>query len=135
MEEFVSAKRSRSAHLAQLTKTYNELERQMLFEDNSEGVKQLYKNLCDRFQVFKDAHFLCLESYDDPSIVELLETNFLSQKRNFEEFRERYTEWERQLITDPDDNASIISGASSTRSSRAKLLSAKNKETYCRKPA
>ncbi|XP_053376745.1 uncharacterized protein LOC123527045 [Mercenaria mercenaria] len=34
--EFTSAKRSRSAHLAQLTKIYNELERQMVSTENAE---------------------------------------------------------------------------------------------------
>ncbi|XP_053377394.1 uncharacterized protein LOC128546216 [Mercenaria mercenaria] len=126
--KFTSAKKSRSALLAQLTKINNELERQMVSTENAEKVKHLYKNLCDRYEQFKNAHFHCLELCDDPSIIELLETNYSSQQKNLTEFNEHYSEWQKQsLQSGQDDNISTISRTGTARSSRAQLQNAKAK--------
>ena len=46
--DFTSAKRARSAQIAQLTKLYSELENFMVSYDNIENVKRVYGKLCDR---------------------------------------------------------------------------------------
>ena len=52
-EDFLSRKRVRNANLSQLTKLYNELERNMCSFDNNNHVRSLYKKLVERFDQFK----------------------------------------------------------------------------------
>ena len=54
--DVTSAKRARSAQIAQLTKLYSELEKFMVSYDNTENVKRVYGKLCDRLDQFKSAH-------------------------------------------------------------------------------
>ena len=61
-----SAKRARSAQIAQLTKLYSELENFMVSYDNIEDVKRVYGKLCDRFDQFKSAHLQCLDLCKEP---------------------------------------------------------------------
>ena len=51
-QDFSGVKRVRSANVGQLTKLYNELEKNMTSYDNIQNVKQLYGKLCDRFEQF-----------------------------------------------------------------------------------
>ena len=48
-EDFLSKKRVRSANLSQLTKLYNDLERNMSSFDNNDYVLSLYNKLMERF--------------------------------------------------------------------------------------
>ena len=49
-QDFIIRKRARSANLLQLTKLYNELERDMTLYDNKDHVVLLYNNLKERFE-------------------------------------------------------------------------------------
>ncbi|XP_060583463.1 uncharacterized protein LOC132739706 isoform X2 [Ruditapes philippinarum] len=136
-QEFVSVKRSRSANGAQLTKLYNELERSMMSFNNIEEVKLLNSKLCERFEHFKSVHLQCLDLCAQPEVVADLEANFESCLKNFEEFRERFSQWIAGAIgphdgenipVENDAESNVSHGSSRTSvSSRRKLQSAKAK--------
>jgi hypothetical protein len=69
-----------------MTKLYNELGKKMVSRENTEIVKNLYVTLYDRFEHFKTAHMECLDICADLDIVETLEMNFDSCKKNLMEF-------------------------------------------------
>lgn len=60
--------------------------------DNEEDVKQFYNKLCERFEQFKSSHLRCLDICTQPEVREM-ETNVDSCWQNFNEFRERFSEW------------------------------------------
>ena len=136
-QEFVSLKRSRSANGAQLTKLYNELEKSMMSYNNIEEVKLLNNKLCERFEHFKSVHLQCLDLCAQPEVVADLEANFESCLKNFEEFRERFSQWIAGAIgphdgenipLENDAESNVSHGSSRTSvSSRRKLQSAKAK--------
>ncbi|XP_060555752.1 uncharacterized protein LOC132716484 [Ruditapes philippinarum] len=136
-QEFVSLKRSRSANGAQLTKLYNELEKSMMSYNNIEEVKLLNNKLCERFEHFKSVHLQCLDLCAQPEVVADLEANFESCLKNFEEFRERFSQWIAGAIgphdgenipVENDAESNVSHGSSRTSvSSRRKLQSAKAK--------
>ncbi|XP_060584000.1 uncharacterized protein LOC132740165 [Ruditapes philippinarum] len=136
-QEFVSVKRSKSANGAQLTKLYNELEKSMMSYNNIEEVKLLKNKLCERFEHFKSVHLQCLDLCAQPEVVADLEANFESCLKNFEEFRERFSQWIAGAIgpqdgenipLENDAESNVSHGSSRTSvSSRRKLQSAKAK--------
>lgn len=129
---FGDLKRSRSVHMAQLTKLYKDLEKNMISYDNEERVKQLYEKLCERFEQFKSSHSLCMDMCTQPEVRESLEARFDSCEQNLSEFRERFSEWSakhRHREEMLDVEGSIISNSrrsvKSAASSRSKLQNAK----------
>ena len=58
---FTEAKKSRTAHLSQLTRLYKELDKQLLSHENSEKAKGIFERLCDRYEQFKSAHLVSAE--------------------------------------------------------------------------
>ena len=89
---FPSRKRVRNAELSQLTKLYNELERNMSSYENNDYVKSLYSKLNDRFEQFRWAHLQCLDLCTESDAANNLEQNFDSCQKNFVEFQERYSQ-------------------------------------------
>ena len=89
-KEFSVVRRIRTSNLAQMKKLYNELEKKMVSRENTEIVKNLYVKLCDRFAHFKTAHLECLDICADLDIVEALEMNCDSCKKNLMEFRKDF---------------------------------------------
>ena len=71
-----SAKRARSAQIAQLTKVYSELENFMVSYDNIENVKRLYGKLCDRFDQLMSAHLQYLDLCTEPEAQNELQQSF-----------------------------------------------------------
>jgi hypothetical protein len=126
--DFISARKTRTTHLSQLTKIYNEIEKQMVSYENTEKVKELYDRLCNRYELFKTVHLQCMDLCKDTETFETLENSYVSQQNNFVECNERYTEWIKCLdSTADDDNASVRTRASSVQSSRAAMQNAKAK--------
>ena len=139
-EDFLSRKRVRSANLSQLTKLYNELERNMCSFDNNDYVRSLYKKIVERFDQFKSAHLQCLDLCTETDVANILIEHFDSCQKNFVEFQERYTQWVTagQRPTPEDDDRSHVSSATCTsrtsvssqdrlRNARAKRLIAELK--------
>ena len=91
--DFTSAKRARSAQIAQLTKLYSELENFMVSYDNIENVKHIYGKLCDRFDQFKSAHLQCLDLCTEPDAQNELQHSFEKHQTNFVEFQEKHSQW------------------------------------------
>ena len=79
-QDFSGVKRVRSANVGQLTKLYNELEKNMTSYDNIENVKQLYGKLCDRFEQFKSIHLQCLDLCTEPDAANDLEQSYERMK-------------------------------------------------------
>ena len=120
--EFSVVRRIRTSKLAQMTKLYNELGKKMVSRENTEIVKNLYVTLYDRFEHFKTAHMECLDICADLDIVETLEMNFDSCKKNLMEFRERFSEWIKAKVTDDEKVFSRVRSTTlSYTSSKAKL--------------
>ena len=92
-EDFLSRKRVRSANLSQLTKLYNELERNMCSFDNNDYVRSLYNKLVEHFDQFKSAHLQCLDLYTETDVANILIEHFDNCQKNFVELQERYTQW------------------------------------------
>lgn len=124
-KSFESMKKQRSTNLAQLTKLYNELERKMSSRENAEIVKNLYNKLCDRFEQYKNSHLECLDVCTDEQVMETLEMNFDSSKKNYVEFRERYAEWIKSDKPVDEDCVSRLSSSVSNTSLQYKLKVAK----------
>ena len=130
-EGFSEAMKSRTAHLSQLTRTYNELERLMMSRENHEKVNEVYHKLCDRYELFKAGHLQCVDLCNDAEKLKSMESSFTSQVQNFSEFNERYSEWKKSSIipeVPEEDCISVrthVTNASSSRSSRSQMLSAK----------
>lgn len=127
-EGFTDAMKSRTVHLSQLTKIYNELERLMMSTENCKKVNDVYIKLCDRYELYKTAYLQCVDLCEDSAKIESLETNFTSQVQNFAEFGERYEEWKKSFKTSEEDCISVnthVSNASSSRSSISQMLNAK----------
>ena len=126
-KDFNSCKRLRSTQMAQMTKLYTELEKQMISRTNVDQVKCLFEKLCDKFELFKTAHLECLDACSDSGIIDSLEVTYRSCQNNFIEFRERFVQWiaaDDQRPED-DDARSVTSRMSSTSSkSRSKRLAA-----------
>ena len=141
-EDFLSRNRVRSANLSQLTKLYNELERNMCSFDNNDNdyVRSLYNKLMERFDQFKSAHLQCLDLCTETVVANILIEHFDSCQKNFIEFQERYSQWVTagQRPTPEDDDRSHVSCATCTsrtsvssqdrlRNARAKRLIAELK--------
>lgn len=129
-------KRIRGSKLASLTRLYKDLEKNMLSYENSENVTTLFEKLCDRYEQFKSVHLECLDVCTDSSVIEQLEVSFESCLKNFEEFRERISQWmaEKKAREEkiPDEASSTVSRVTSrstlsSRSSVSQLKSAKAK--------
>ncbi|KAH3797743.1 hypothetical protein DPMN_151329 [Dreissena polymorpha] len=103
-----TAKKSRDAHLGQLTKLYKELEIQMLSPENTIRVRELFGRLCDKYEEFKTAYFQYFVLCEDPETKVALQKSFESCKTNFVELKERYSQWT------PVEVDSISNAASST---------------------
>lgn len=86
LQDFSGVKRVRSANVGQLTKLYNEVEKNITSYDNIENVKLLYGKLCDRFSQFKSAHLECSDLCTEPDAVSDLEQSFKRHQTNFVEF-------------------------------------------------
>ena len=125
--ELNAMKRTRSSNLAQLTKLYKELERKMVLYDNMDSVKELYGKLSDRFEQFSDVHAQCVDLCTQPDVVDTLELNFISCKKNFEEFRERYSGWIKGPEDNLHDDEEVCSNVSSVSRSRSRFLEAKTR--------
>ena len=129
--ELSKAKRSRTSQLSQLTKLYNEIDTLMICAENKDNVRKLFDKLCEKFELFKKAHFVCLElcGDSDSSNAELLSANYTSQEKNFAECKEHYTGWLKNLETPEVDHGSVHSSISmsSSKSSKTQLRSAKAK--------
>ena len=98
----------------------------MVSQKNIEIVKNLYVKLCDRFKHFKTALMECLDICADLDIVETLEMNFDSCKKNLMEFRERFSEWIKGKVTDDEEVCSRVSSTTkSSASSKAILRTAR----------
>ena len=65
----------------------------MLSKENKRQVQELYKRLIERYEIFKTSHFTCLEVCDDLELNDALKKHFQSCQTNFDEFKERYTQW------------------------------------------
>ena len=137
-EDFLSRKRVRSANLSQLTKLYNELERNMSSLDNKDYVFSLNNKLMECFDQFKSAHLQCLDLCTETDVANILTEHFDSCQKNFTEFQERYSQWITavQRPTPEDDDHSRVSCATSCtsvssqdrlRNARAKRLIAELK--------
>ncbi|KAH3813181.1 hypothetical protein DPMN_141633 [Dreissena polymorpha] len=134
-QDFSTLKRARTTQLAQMTRLYNNLEKNIFNYDNVEKENQLYSKLCSRFEQFKTAHLQILDVCEDSDALDNLEKNYESCKTNFTEFRERYTEWVSGVH--PDDNerystvsvssANSVSSQAKRRMAKAKRLVAENK--------
>jgi hypothetical protein len=48
--DFISARKTRTAHFSQLTQIYNGIEKQMVSYETTEKVKELYDRLCNRYE-------------------------------------------------------------------------------------
>ena len=119
-QDFSGVKRVRSANVGQLTKLYNELEKNMTSYDNIENVKQLYGKLCDRFEQFKSIHSQCLDLCTEPDAANDLEQSYERHQTNFVEFQDRYYQWmsgRNRPIPEDDDGRSDVSRISSQTSS------------------
>ena len=98
----------------------------MVSRENTEIVNNLYVKLCDRFEHFKTAHMECLDICADLDIVETLKMNFDSCKKNLMEFRERFSEWIKGIVTYDEEVCSRVSSTTiSSTSSKAKLSTAR----------
>ena len=91
-QDFSNRKRARSAHLEQLTKLYNELEKNMSSYENIESVKLLYEKLCVRFEQFKSEHLICLDLCTELETINGLKQGFDRSETNFVEFQDRYSQ-------------------------------------------
>ncbi|CAC5389636.1 unnamed protein product [Mytilus coruscus] len=91
--DFGDVKRTRSTNLAQLTKLYKELEKNLISYENVEHVKQLYSKLCERFEQFKLAHLQCLDLCTQSEVIANLEVNYERCHENFVEFRDRFSQY------------------------------------------
>ena len=125
--ELNAMKRTRSSNLAQLTKLYKELERNMMTYDNAEIVKELYCKLMERFEQFANVHAQSVDLCTQPEVVETLELNFISCKENFDEFRERYSGWIKGPEENLHDDAEVGSNVSSVSQRRSRFLEAKTR--------
>ena len=125
--ELIAMKRTRSSNLAQLTKLYKELERNMITYDNADIVKELYCKLTERFEQFANVHAQCVDLCTQPEVVETLELNFISCKENFDEFRERYSGWIKGPEENLHDDAEVGSNVSSVSRSKSRFLEAKTR--------
>ena len=128
-QDFSGVKRVRSANVGQLTKLYNELEKNLTSYDNIENVKQLYGKLCDRFEQFKSINLQCLDLCTEPDAVNDLEQSYERHQTNFVEFQDRYYQWtsgRNRPIPEDDDGRSDVSRISLV-SSKLKLRNAKAK--------
>ncbi|KAH3897212.1 hypothetical protein DPMN_021398 [Dreissena polymorpha] len=123
-----SAKRSRSTHIANLTKLYKKLEENMSSYVDYENVKQLKDRLCENFETLKCVHQERVSLCTDSVMYEDLSKSFKSSRKNFDKFQERLSQW---LVADEkapdDDKISSVSRASTTASSRSNLRSARAK--------
>ena len=127
-QDFSNRKRARSAHLGQLTKLYNELEKCMSSYENIESVKLLYEKLCVRFEQFKSEHLICLDLCTEPETINGLKQGFDRSETNFVEFHDRYSQWmsgRNSPIPEDNDGCSDVSHVSSRTSST--LVSSKSK--------
>lgn len=131
-KELECLRRKRASCLAQLSNTYEELERQMITRENVSTVSTLYEKLCDRFKSFKCAHLECLDNCVASDEVEDLKACYDASQRNFAEFQERYTQWTTDEIS-PDEydsrslGNSVHTSSSSVSSSKSRLALAKLK--------
>ena len=130
--DFPSRTRVISAQLSQLTKLYNELERNMSSYENKDSAKSLYSKLSDRFEQFRSAHLQRLDLCTESDAVNNLEQNFDSCQKNFAEFQERYSQWIKKgerPISEENDGSSHSSRTTSCASvsSQSRLRSAKAK--------
>ena len=125
--ELNAMKRTRSSNLAQLTKLYKELERNMMTYDNADIVKELYCKLMERFEQFANVHAQCVDLCTKLEVVENLELNFISCKENFDEFRERYSGWIKGPEENLHDDAEVGSNVSSVSRSKSRFLEAKTR--------
>ncbi|CAC5402358.1 unnamed protein product [Mytilus coruscus] len=117
--DFGDVKRTRSTNLAQLTKLYKELEKNLISYENVEHVKQLYSKLCENFEQFKLAHLQCLDLCTQSEVIANLEVNYERCHENFVEFRDRFS---HRL-----SSRSSVSSQSRLRSAKAKRLIAELK--------
>ncbi|CAG2211236.1 unnamed protein product [Mytilus edulis] len=128
-------KRTRSTNLAQLTKLYKELEKNLISYENVEHVKQLYSKLCERFEQFKLPHLQCLDLCTQSEVIANLEVNYERCHENFVEFRDRFSQYiaseksHEEETPEESDTVSIDSHLSSRSSvsSQSRLRSAKAK--------
>ncbi|CAC5361141.1 unnamed protein product [Mytilus coruscus] len=135
--DFGDVKRTLSTNLAQLTKLYKELEKNLISYENVEHVKQLhvYSKLCERFEQFKLAHLQCLDLCTQSEVIANLEVNYERCHENFVEFRDRFSQYiaseksHVEEIPEESDTVSIDSRLSSRSSvsSQSRLRSAKAK--------
>ena len=125
--ELNAMKRTRSSNLAQLTKLYKELERNMMTYDNANIVKDLYCKLTERFKQFANVHAQCVDLCTQPEVVETLELNFISCKENFDEFRERYSGWIKGPEENLHDDAEVGSNINSVSRSKSRFLEVKTR--------
>ncbi|CAG2256055.1 unnamed protein product [Mytilus edulis] len=133
--DFGDVKRTRSTNLAQLTKLYKELEKNLISYENVEHAKQLYSKLCERFEQFKLAHLQCLDLCTQSEVIANLEVNYERCHENFVEFRDRFSQYiaseksHEEEIPEESDTVSIDSSLSSRSSvsSQSRFRSAKAK--------
>ncbi|VDI77608.1 Hypothetical predicted protein [Mytilus galloprovincialis] len=133
--DFSDVKRTRSTNLAQLTKLYKELEKNLISYENVEHAKQLYSKLCERFEQFKLAHLQCLDLCTQSEVIANLEVNYERCHENFVEFRDRFSQYiaseksHEEEIPEESDTVSIDSSLSSRSSvsSQSRFRSAKAK--------
>ncbi|CAG2248269.1 unnamed protein product [Mytilus edulis] len=127
--DFSDVKRTRSTNLAQLTKLYKELEKNLISYENVEHAKQLYSKLCERFEQFKLAHLQCLDLCTQSEVIENLEVNYERCHENFVEFRDRFSQYiaSEKSHEDSLSSRSSVSSQSRFRSAKAKRLIAELK--------
>ncbi|KAH3710305.1 hypothetical protein DPMN_069780 [Dreissena polymorpha] len=124
-EDYKILKRSRSAHQAQLTKTYREFELQMSSQKNAESVTAFNEKLNGLFGKFRDMHVVVLKCCQ-PDEKESYEDSCDASLKNFEEFKDRYSQWRSAILSLEDCAQSSIGdsvkSASTTSSSSMSRL-------------
>ncbi|XP_071124292.1 uncharacterized protein [Mytilus edulis] len=133
--DFGDVKRTRSTNVAQLTKLYNELKKNLISYEKMEHAKQLYSKLCERFEQFKLAHLQCLDLCTQSEVIANLEVNYERCHENFVELRDRFSQYiaseksHEEEIPEERDTVSIDSRLSSRSpvSSQSRFRSAKAK--------
>lgn len=127
--QLIKLKRKRSAVLAQLTKSYNNIERLMVNYENVDAVEDLYSKLEERYNEFTTRHLDCLDVCSELDVVQSLEQQYDSCKNNYEEFQERFVQWKAGIHKSDADGGSVVSSVSTrtSNSARSKLSYAKEK--------
>ncbi|KAH3723834.1 hypothetical protein DPMN_049629 [Dreissena polymorpha] len=128
-EDYQRLKRSRSAYQAQLTKTYRELEVQMSSQENAESVTALNVKLVGLFGKFWEVHDEVLKCCQ-PDEKGSYEDSFGTGLKNFEEFKDRYSQWRSAILlleecAQSSMGDSVKSASTTSSSSRSRLAQAR----------